>query len=213
MEKLVRVAGPAAPLLRPNVDTDAIIPSREMKQVSKVGLSAGLFANWRYSDVAARTEDPAFVLNQPRYRRAPILLGGVNFGCGSSREHAVWALHEYGVRCIIAPSFGAIFHGNCVRNGILPIVLPEDEVERLAGATAAAVDPTLTIDLERCEIADPQGHRLSFEVSPADREMLLDGLDAIGVTLKRMDQIRAFEAAYRPNRPWLFRSPTAAGPQ
>lgn len=210
MDKLVRVTGPAAPLLRPNIDTDAIIPSREMKQVSKVGLSAGLFANWRYSDVATRREDPAFVLNQPRYRGAPILLGGANFGCGSSREHAVWALHEYGVRCLIAPSFGAIFYGNCVRNGILPVVLDGDEVERFASTTTAADDATLTVDLERCEVTGPEGRRVPFVVAPTDREMLLEGLDAIGLTLKLTDQIRAFEAAYRPSRPWLFRSPTVS---
>jgi 3-isopropylmalate/(R)-2-methylmalate dehydratase small subunit len=210
MEKFVRLTARAAPLVRPNIDTDAIIPSREMKQVSKTGLSAGLFANWRYSDVDARVENAAFVLNQPRYRGAQILIGGVNFGCGSSREHAVWALHEYGVRCIVAPSFGAIFQGNCVRNGILPVTLPEAAVEALAAAVGDADEPVVTVDLETCEITDPAGRTRAFTVSEADREMLLEGLDPIGVTLKRMDQIRAFESAYRPTRPWLFR-PAAAG--
>ena len=131
MDKFTRLTAVAAPLLRINVDTDAIIPSREMKRVSKEGLSEGLFAGWRYLSPGSREENPDFILNREPYRSAQILISGANFGCGSSREHAVWALHEWGIRCVIAPSFGAIFHGNCVRNGILPVVLAEDVVERL----------------------------------------------------------------------------------
>ncbi|HYG27783.1 MAG TPA: 3-isopropylmalate dehydratase small subunit [Caulobacteraceae bacterium] len=208
MEPLIRLTGRVAPLLRANVDTDAIIPSREMKLVSKKGLSAGLFANWRYSDVDARVENPDFVLNRPERRGAAILLAGPNFGCGSSREHAVWALVEYGVRCILAPSFGAIFRGNCIRNGLLPIVRPQEEVEALAAEAEAMPQAQMTVDLERCMLTSPEGRSIPFDISAADREMLLEGLDAVGATLKRMDQIRAFEAAYRQARPWRFHLPT-----
>jgi 3-isopropylmalate/(R)-2-methylmalate dehydratase small subunit len=204
VEPFTHLTGVAAPLLRPNVDTDAIIPSREMKLVSKTGLGGGLFANWRYSDLAARTDNPDFVLNQPRHRNAQILIGGPNFGCGSSREHAVWALKEYGVRCVIAPSFGAIFQGNCVRNGLLPVVLADSEVAALAEEITQA-EPRLTIDLEQGEITAPSGRCIPFSLNPADREMLLEGLDPIDLTLKRRDQILAFEAAARPNRPWQFK--------
>lgn len=208
MEPLTKLTGRVAPLLRTNIDTDAIIPSREMKLVSKKGLSAGLFANWRYSDVDARVENPDFVLNRPERRGAAILLAGPNFGCGSSREHAVWALAEYGVRCIVAPSFGAIFHGNCVRNGLLPIVRPQDEIEALAAEAGAAPEAQMTVDLERRQLTSPAGRVIAFEIADADREMLLEGLDAVGVTLKRMDDVRAFETAYRQARPWRFHLPT-----
>jgi len=204
MEQFVHLTAIAVPLSRANVDTDAIIPSREMKQVAKTGLADGLFANWRYIDVDARLVNPAFVLNDPRYAGARILIGGLNFGCGSSREHAVWALHEYGIRCIIAPSFGAIFHDNCVRNGLLPAVLPEDNVKAIVDAAVNAPTPVMTVDLEARELTDPMGRTWRFFVSEADREMLLEGLDPIGVTLKRIDQIRDFEATYRTARPWLF---------
>ncbi|SNS45234.1 MULTISPECIES: 3-isopropylmalate dehydratase small subunit [unclassified Azospirillum] len=201
MEKFIRLTGIAAPLFRANVDTDAIIPSREMKRVSKEGLGEGMFADWRYSDVANRVENPDFVLNRAPFRQAPILLAGANFGCGSSREHAVWALKDYGVRCVIAPSFGAIFQGNCVRNGILPLVLPEPEV----AALVAAAGPTpLTIDLAALTVHSADGRTLSFSIPPADREMLLEGLDAIGVTLKRLPAIKEFEGAYRTRHPWMF---------
>ncbi len=202
MEKFTRLDGVAAPLMRANVDTDAIIPSREMKQVSKTGLSGGLFANWRYADVATRQEDPGFVLNRPSYRGASILVAGSNFGCGSSREHAVWALHEYGVRCVIAPSFGAIFQGNCVRNGILPVALPEDQVQALAALVEAAPGVRLSIDLEAQTITAPGAAAISFGIADGDREMLLEGLDMIGVTLKRQAQIDVFETGYRQARPW-----------
>ncbi|MFV3073638.1 MULTISPECIES: 3-isopropylmalate dehydratase small subunit [Niveispirillum] len=201
MEKFTRLTGVAAPLFRANIDTDAIIPSREMKRVSKEGLGEGMFADWRYSDVAARVENPDFVLNRQPYRKAPILMGGPNFGCGSSREHAVWALQDYGVRCVIAPSFGAIFQGNCVRNGILPLVLPEPSIVALV----EQADPQiLTIDLAAQTVRTPDGTELPFTIPPADKEMLLEGLDAIGVTLKRLPTIQSFEGAYRARHPWLF---------
>lgn len=201
MEKFTRLTGVAAPLFRANVDTDAIIPSREMKRVSKEGLGEGMFADWRYSDVANRVENPDFVLNRSGFRKAPILLAGPNFGCGSSREHAVWALQDYGIRCVIAPSFGAIFQGNCVRNGILPLVLPEPSVAVLAGMDRPQ---TLTIDLAAQSVRVPDGTELPFTIAPADKEMLLEGLDAIGVTLKRLPTIQGFEGGYRARNPWLF---------
>ena len=201
MEKFTHLEGRAAPLMRANIDTDAIIPSREMKRVSKTGLSDGLFANWRYTDVAAREENPDFVLNVPAYRNAPILIAGANFGCGSSREHAVWALREYGVRCIIAPSFGGIFQGNCVRNGVLPVVLPEHIVLALAARAEAEPGGLMKVDLTAQTVTAP-GAVVGFEMADGDREMLLEGLDPIGVTLKRQPAIDAFESAYRQTHPW-----------
>lgn len=211
MEKFTTLTAIAAPLLRINVDTDAIIPSREMKKVSKVGLKDGLFAGWRYLDPVARSEDPDFVLNRPPFRDARILLTGLNFGCGSSREHAVWALHEWGVRCIVAPSFGAIFYGNCVRNGILPIVLESGRIESLAALVEQAPAKPLTVDLVAGTITAPDGSTIAFEVPPADREMLLEGLDAIAVTLKHGAAIDAFQAADRSRRPWIYLPPVARG--
>ncbi|TXS92001.1 3-isopropylmalate dehydratase small subunit [Parahaliea maris] len=205
MEKFLIHSGVAAPLLRVNIDTDAIIPSREMKLVSKKGLGEGLFAGWRYTEAGGRTPNPGFVLNQPGYKGATILLSGRNFGCGSSREHAVWALAEYGIRAIIAPSFGVIFQGNCERNGILPIVLPETVVQSLA--TQVAADPQsqrLTIDLQQQSVIDPQGTAHAFDIAPSSRQMLLEGLDQIGLTLNRLDRIEAFERDFRERRPWLF---------
>lgn len=205
MEKFTELTAIAAPLLQINVDTDAIIPSREMKRVSKQGLGEGLFAGWRYTKAGGREENSEFVLNQEPYRRAQILISGMNFGCGSSREHAVWALYEWGIRCIIAPSFGAIFYGNCVLNGILPVKLENDVVEDLARQVEK--DPeqnTITINLHSCELRAPDGTLHSFEIAPGDREMLLEGLDAIAVTMKRDDEILAFQARDRIKRPWIY---------
>lgn len=202
MDKFTVHQGVAAPLLRINIDTDAIIPSREMKRVSKTGLGEGLFAGWRYLQVGGREPNPAFVLNQPEYADASILLAGVNFGCGSSREHAVWALHEYGFRAIVAPSFGAIFYNNCIRNGLLPVELPEDVVQALADATRGG--RPLRVDLERCEVEAPDGTRHRFQIQPALREMLLEGLDPVALTLKLQDRIEAFQASDRLARPWVY---------
>ncbi len=213
MEKFTTLTAVAAPLLRINVDTDAIIPSREMKKVAKTGLADGLFAGWRYREPGGRDEDPEFVLNQEPYRRAKILLSGMNFGCGSSREHAVWALHEWGIRAIIAPSFGAIFQGNCVRNGILPVVLDNAVVEALAETVRR--DPSrnqLTIDLEACTVTAPGGAVHSFSIPRADRQMLLEGLDAIALTMKRDDEILAFQARDRLRRPWIYLQPRQIHP-
>jgi 3-isopropylmalate/(R)-2-methylmalate dehydratase small subunit len=181
MEKFTALTAIAAPLLRINVDTDAIIPSREMKRVSKDGLSEGLFAGWRYQTPGSREENPAFVLNQLPYRHARILLSGINFGCGSSREHAVWAL-QMGHPRRLAPSFGSIFQGNCVRNGIVPVVLDNAIVESLARQVESAPAKNLvTVDLVECTVVAPDGSRHTFSIPEADREMLLEGLDAIAV--------------------------------
>ena len=185
----------AAPLLRDNVDTDAIIPSREMKSTGKTGLAGGLFAGWRYLD-AERTPNPDFVLNQPAHRDARIIASGVNFGCGSSREHAVWALAEYGVRCIIAESFAPIFHGNCIRNGIVPVVLDREAVAALAGRE---VQVDLSEQTVRC------GDQCwTYAIDGEAKAMLLEGLDAIDLTLKHREAITAFHARDREQRPWVY---------
>lgn len=191
----------ALPLLRDNVDTDAIIPSREMKSVSKDGLADGLFAGWRYRAIDDRTPNPDFVLNDLSYLGAQILLGGANFGCGSSREHAVWALAEYGFRAVVADSFNPIFHGNCVRNGVLPVQLP-------AAAIAAAAGP-LTIDLAAQTLIASSGESWDFPIDAEPKTMLLEGLDPIALTLKMRERIAAFAARDRAARPWisLNRSP------
>jgi 3-isopropylmalate/(R)-2-methylmalate dehydratase small subunit len=204
MEKFVRLKAIAAPVLRVNIDTDVIIPSKEMKGVSKTGLSVGMFANWRYTDVAARVENPEFILNQEPYRKAQILLSGSNFGCGSSREHAVWAMKEWGFRAVIAPSFGAIYYGNCVRNGILPVVLPDEAVQKIAAWVEQ--DPNanqVDIDLPSQKV-HAAGEAYSFSIGESDKEMLLEGLDPIGVTLKKDPAIQAFEAKDRVQRPWVY---------
>jgi 3-isopropylmalate/(R)-2-methylmalate dehydratase small subunit len=201
-----RHTGIVAPLLRPNVDTDAIIPSREMKRVSRDGLGDGLFAGWRYRKGTKRDPDPGFVLNRERYRNATILAAGPNFGCGSSREHAVWALAEFGIRAILAPSFGAIFERNCVNNGLLPVTLAAEQIEKLLAATEA--DPQqrpLTIDLERGRITAPGAREAPFTVPEPQRSMLLEGLDPVDVTLQSADAIDAFERQDRSRRPWVYR--------
>jgi len=208
MDKFTVLDAIAAPILRLNIDTDVIIPSREMKRVSKQGLSGGMFANWRYTEPGGRDENPDFILNQEPYRQAKIILSGDNFGCGSSREHAVWALHEFGIRAIITPGFGNIFYGNCIRNGILPVVLDNAVVEELAAQVEN--DPannTIKVDLTDCTVTAPDGSQHSFEIAPSDREMLLEGLDAIAVTMRRDDEILAFQAKDRLKRPWIYLEP------
>ena len=205
MEKFETLTAVAAPLIRANVDTDAIIPSREMKTVSKTGLADGLFAGWRYTEIGGREPNPDFVLNRPDYAGARILLGGENFGCGSSREHAVWALAEYGFRAVIAPSFSPIFYGNCVRNGIVPVRLPAEAVAALAAAVER--DPAgmqLTVDLERRKVTSPDGQAYGFPIEAEAREMLLEGLDAIDLTLKQRAAIEDFLARDRAARPWIY---------
>lgn len=205
MEKFIQHTGVAAPLLRINVDTDAIIPSREMKRVSKEGLGEGLFAGWRYGSQGSRDPNPDFVLNKPDYAGASIILSGDNFGCGSSREHAVWALKEYGIRAIIAPSFGAIFANNCIRNGLLPIILPDEIVKSLAAEVEK--DPQTNkvhIDLEKKQVIAPGGAVYAFDIEDGPRDMLLQGLDVIGLTLRHKAEIDAFQAKDRAARPWIY---------
>ena len=205
MEKFTVLKAIAAPILRINIDTDVIIPSREMKRVSKEGLSDGMFANWRYTEPGGREEQADFILNQEPYRQAKIILSGDNFGCGSSREHAVWALHEWGIRAIIAPGFGNIFYGNCIRNGILPVVLANDVVENIAAQVEANPAHNLVnVDLSNCTVTAADGLAHAFEIGPGDREMLLEGLDAIAVTQRRDDEILAFQARDRLKRPWIY---------
>ena len=187
------VQGMAVPLIRDNVDTDAIIPSREIKGVGKTGLADGLFAGWRYTE--GRTPDPRFVLNDPAYAHAPILLGGANFGCGSSREHAVWALHEYGFRAVIAPSFAPIFAGNCVRNGIIPLVLPADAI--------AGLGNQVRIDLVSQTVTSGACVH-SFAIDPEAKAMLVSGLDGIDLTLLHAAAIANFHTADRTRRPWIY---------
>ena len=199
--------GVAAPLLADNVDTDQIIPSREMKAVSKSGLGEGLFAGQRYLEPHSRALNPEFVLNKAEFAHTTILLSSANFGCGSSREHAVWALKEFGIRCIIAESFGEIFHGNCARNGILPVSLTKSGIASCVEYVLA--DPQenrLTIDLETQTISasDEVSLRYDFDVDPYQKRLLLGGLDPIGLTLTRMPQIDAFEEKDRKVRPWIY---------
>lgn len=205
MRKFTTLTSVAAPLMRVNIDTDAIIPSREMKAVSKEGLSAGMFANWRYTDVDARVENPDFVLNRSPYRQAEVLLSGENFGCGSSREHAVWALKEWGIRCVIAPSFGSIFYGNCVRNGILPVALPEELVAAFAERMEQSNgEDKMIIDLTNQTVRANESKTYAFDIAPADKEMLIEGLDPIGATLKRDEDILAFQDSDKAERPWVY---------
>lgn len=210
-EPIRQLTAVAAPIIRSNVDTDAIIPSREMKSVSKTGLAAGLFAGWRYTTIDGREPDPSFVLNQPQYANAQVLLGGENFGCGSSREHAVWALHEYGIRAIIAPSFAPIFFGNCVRNGIVPIRLDAASVQSIA--EKVSVDPPrhrVTVDVDTLTVDAGQRMRFAFELDAESRDMLREGLDAIDLTLKHKTEIDVFLSRDRTERPWIYRLPERA---
>ncbi|GAB3096545.1 3-isopropylmalate dehydratase small subunit [Aestuariicella hydrocarbonica] len=204
MKTFTQHQGVAAPLIRNNVDTDAIIPSREMKLVSKQGLGEGLFAGWRYLNPAERQVNPEFVLNQAAYQNTSILLSGMNFGCGSSREHAVWALKEFGIQAVIAASFGTIFYNNCTRNGILPIVLPEQAIDQLM--KDCSDDPQINqinIDLPGQQVLSPSGAHWHFDIEAAPKEMLVEGLDPIALTLKQADRIEKFEERYQQQFPWL----------
>ena len=202
--------GLVAPIDRENVDTDAIIPKQFLKSIKKSGFGPNLFDAWRYldhgepgQDPASRRPNPDFVLNQARYQGASVLLARKNFGCGSSREHAPWALEQFGFRALIAPSSADIFFNNCFKNGVLPIALPEHEVIKLFDEVAAFVGYTLTIDLERQIVLKPDGSSLFFEVQPFRKYCLLGGFDDIGLTLRHADKIRAFETERLLTKPWL----------
>ena len=202
--------GLVAPIDRENVDTDAIIPKQFLKSIKRTGFGENLFDEWRYLDPGAPGQDPAsrrpnpdFVLNRPRYKGASVLLARRNFGCGSSREHAPWAIGQYGFRALIAPSYADIFFNNCFKNGLLPIVLPESEVARLFDEVAAFPGYELTVDLERQVVIKADGTELAFEVEAFRRHCLLGGFDDIGLTLRHADEIRAYEAERLLRKPWL----------
>ena len=202
-----------APLDRPNVDTDAIIPKQYLKSIRRTGYGDFLFDDWRYLDrgdldvpVASRRSNDKFVLNQPRYRGAKILLARENFGCGSSREHAVWALDDFGIRAVIAPSYADIFFSNSFKNGLLPIVLAPDQVDRLFRECEAAQGYRLTIDLPAQDVITPSGERFHFEIDGFRKHCLIEGLDEIGLTLQHADDIRAYEQRRKSEAPWLFGS-------
>ena len=211
MKKFINEKGIVIPLDRANVDTDYIIPKQFLKSIKRTGFGKNLFDEARYldkglpdQDCSGRPLNPDFVLNQARYQGGKILLARENFGCGSSREHAPWALEDYGIRCIIAPSFADIFFNNCFKNGILPIVLEEKNVEKLFQATYANEGYELEIDLAGQKIIQPNGDAIAFEIEPARKNVLLNGLDDIGLTLQHTDAIKAFEARWQQQSPWLF---------
>ena len=210
MKKFTLLKGLVAPMDRENVDTDAIIPKQFLKSIRKTGFGQNLFDEWRYldpgypgQDPASRKPNPDFVLNQPRYQGASILLARKNFGCGSSREHAPWALDQFGFRAVIAPSYADIFFNNSFKNGLLPIVLNEAQVAQLFDEAAAFPGYALTIDLERQAIIKPDGVELAFDIQPFRKYCLLNGLDDIGLTLRHADKIRAFETQRLAQKPWL----------
>jgi 3-isopropylmalate/(R)-2-methylmalate dehydratase small subunit len=201
MQPFTTLTGIAAPLPLANVDTDKIIPARFLKTIRRTGLGKNLFDAIRYR--ADGSENPDFVLNQEPYRRAEILIAGPNFGCGSSREHAPWALLDFGIRCVIAPDFADIFHNNCLKNGILPIRLPQAVCERLMEDARLGANSRITIDLERQVVVRPNGEEIGFEIDPFRRHCLLHGLDDIGLTMEKEPAIEAYEARVRAAQPWL----------
>ncbi len=201
MEKFDKLTGVAAPLPMINVDTDMIIPKQFLKTIKRTGLGEALFHEARYRDDGS--ENPDFVLNKPAYRNARILVAGENFGCGSSREHAPWALADFGIRCVIAPSFADIFYNNCFKNGILPIKLPEADVDKLMEDAEKGANATITVDLENQTITGPDGGEIRFEVEPFRKHCLLNGLDDIGLTFQKERKITGFEKDYGSRYPWL----------
>lgn len=211
MEKLTTVKGVVVPMDRANVDTDAIIPKQFLKSIKRSGFGPNLFDEWRYldngepgMDNSNRPVNPDFVMNQSRYKGANIMLARENFGCGSSREHAPWALQDYGIRVIIAPSFADIFYNNCFKNGLLPIQMDAEQVDRLFKETIAQEDYQLTVDLEAQTIQAPSGKSIAFEVDKFRKHCLLNGLDDIELTLQHVDEIRAYENKRKQEAPWLF---------
>jgi 3-isopropylmalate/(R)-2-methylmalate dehydratase small subunit len=201
MQKFDQVTGVAAPLPMINVDTDMIIPKQFLKTIKRTGLGKSLFYEMRFD--TAGNENPDFVLNKPAYRQSKILIAGANFGCGSSREHAPWAIMDFGIRCVIAPSFADIFYNNCFKNGILPIVLPQSEIDKLLDDASRGANATITVDLEKQEISGPDGGTIRFDIDPFRKKCLIEGLDDIGLTLQKQDNIAAFETKLTAGRPWV----------
>jgi len=200
MEKFTVLEGVAAPLKVVNVDTDKIIPKQYLKTIKRTGLGKGLFAELRYKDDGS--ENPSFVLNQPAYRKSKILVAGDNFGCGSSREHAPWALLDFGIRCVISTSFADIFYNNCFKNGILPITVSPEDLAKLFDDADRGANATLTVDLAKQEIRGPDGGTIKFDVDPFRKHCLLNGLDDIGLTMEKKSKIEIFEKKAAGKRPW-----------
>ena len=200
MDKFVKLTGVAAPLPVVNIDTDMIIPKDYLKTIKRTGLGKGLFAEARYNEDGS--DNPDFVLNKPAYQNATILVAGDNFGCGSSREHAPWALLDFGIRCVISTSFADIFYNNCFKNGILPIVVSQDDLDKLMDDASRGSNAILTVDLEAQEITGPDGGRIGFEIDAFRRHCLLNGLDDIGLTLEKATSIDTFEKQAASSRPW-----------
>jgi 3-isopropylmalate/(R)-2-methylmalate dehydratase small subunit len=200
MQKFTTLTAVAAPLNMMNVDTDMIIPKDYLKTIERTGLGKGLFSEMRYNDDGS--DNPDFVLNRPAYRKAQILVAGDNFGCGSSREHAPWALLDFGIRCVISTSFADIFHNNCFKNGILPVVVSKEDLDKLMDDAERGANATLTVDLAAQEIHGPDGGTVKFEVDPFKKHCLLNGLDDIGLTMEKADHIAAHERRASENRPW-----------
>jgi 3-isopropylmalate/(R)-2-methylmalate dehydratase small subunit len=203
MEKFTKLTGVAAPLPMINVDTDMIIPKQFLKTIERTGLGKSLFFDMRFDADGVEVDD--FVLNRPAYREASVLVTGKNFGCGSSREHAPWALLDFGIRCVIAPSFGDIFYNNCFKNGILPVRVSEAELDKLMDDAERGANATLTIDLEKQEISGPDGGVITFEIDPFLKKCLLEGTDDIALTLQKRDGIGTFEETQKAAQPWLYR--------
>ena len=200
MDKFTKLTGVAAPMPIVNIDTDMIIPKDYLKTIKRTGLGKGLFSEMRYNEDGS--ENPDFVLNKPAYRKAQILVAGDNFGCGSSREHAPWALLDFGIRCVISTSFADIFYNNCFKNGILPIKVSQEELDKLMDDAERGSNATLTVDLEAMEIRGPDGGVITFELDPFKRHCLLNGLDDIGLTLEKASAIDTFEKTSAETRPW-----------
>jgi 3-isopropylmalate/(R)-2-methylmalate dehydratase small subunit len=201
MQKFDKLTGVAAPLPILNVDTDMIIPKDYLKTIQRTGLGKGLFAEMRYRDDGS--ENPDFVLNRPAYRKAQIIVAGDNFGCGSSREHAPWALLDFGIRCVISTQFGDIFYNNCFKNGMLPIKVSKEDLDKLMDDAERGANATLSIDLEAQEIHGPDGGVVRFDIDPFRKRCLLEGLDDIGLTMKKADSIGAYEERTALSRPWV----------
>ena len=201
MEKFEKVSGVAAPMRSINIDTDKIIPKQYLKTIQRAGLGQHLFAEMRFNEDG--TEKPDFVLNKPAYRQAQILVAGDNFGCGSSREHAPWAIKDFGIRCVISTSFADIFYNNCFKNGILPIKVTPEQLELLFDDADRGANATVSVDLEKQEITGPDGGVVNFEMDPFRKQCLLEGLDDIGLTMEKADKITAFEEKNKTSQPWL----------
>ena len=201
MDKFTKLTGVAAPLNMINIDTDMIIPKQYLKTIARSGLGKALFSELRYKDDGS--DNPDFVLNKPAYKGTEILVAGENFGCGSSREHAPWALLDFGIRCVISTSFADIFYNNCFKNGILPIILPQQDVDKLLDDAERGANVRVTVDLEAQEITGPDGGVVKFDIDPHRKHCLLNGLDDIGLTLQKKDKIDSYEGRLAAGRPWV----------